>query len=233
MLRTAAALALAVPLAACGPEPDREPPPPRDPQVAAALDDPLMTDPDLSARNEAAAALTVEIDSALPSIVETPEETARAEAEAAALVGGADRLVPLGDPGSAGTVLARGADASERVRALAGSRPCEATLAPSPIWAARMPRAFPVYPRGNMIDAAGSDTPGCRVRTVAFATPVAREKVLAFYAARARSVGADDPSLAEAGRDWRLRGRAGRLAYDIYAREDNGTTLVRLTTIER
>lgn len=77
-------------LGACG---DAAPPPSpegRDPAIVRALNDPLMTDPDLSSRNEGAAAITVTTDSGLPVMPDRPEELAAARAEAALLAGGHD-----------------------------------------------------------------------------------------------------------------------------------------------
>ena len=47
-------------ITACSDEEPAAPPEQRDPAIARALDDPLMTDPDFSSRNEAASAITVE-----------------------------------------------------------------------------------------------------------------------------------------------------------------------------
>lgn len=234
MIRAAPLLSLALLLAGCDGNERAEPPPARDPQVARALNDPLMTDPDLSSRNEAAAALTVEVDSGLPVLPATPEEVVRAKAEAAQIAGGADKLVAPGEPVATGEPLARDAAPRERLAALlGGSRACGNELAPSARWAARMPAALPIYPRAHTLDAAGSDAPKCRVRTVAFATPVPPGDVLAFYAARIRALGGAGPPLLQAGDDLRLRGAGGSLVYDIYARDERDRTLVRLTTLER
>ena len=56
-------------------------------------------------------------------------------------------------------------------------------------WAAKLPAAFPVYPRGNTQEAAGTDEGQCALRVVSFLTPVALEEVLAFYYTRARAAG--------------------------------------------
>jgi hypothetical protein len=56
---------------------------------------------------------------------------------------------------------------------------------------------------------------------------------MAFYVAKAKAIGGDGPPVMQAGADWRLRGAAKRLAYDIYARRQGDHTLVRLTTLER
>ena len=59
MVRVAGCLIVVALAAACSREEPATPPEQRNPVVAQALDDPLMTDPDLSSRNEGAAAITV------------------------------------------------------------------------------------------------------------------------------------------------------------------------------
>jgi hypothetical protein len=216
-------------LAACGDKSAPEAPAPRDPQVAQALDDPLLTDPDLASRNEAAAALTVESDGSLPLLPATPEAIAAARAEAAALVGGADRLVA--PPAAAGAAKAVGDDAPEaHLAAVAGGTHCASGLDRSTIWAARLPAALPVYPRGATIAGAGSDAPGCKARVVAFTTPVPLDEVLAFYWTRAAALG---PSHRMRGDEHAVVGAGQGLAFDLRARSQDGGTLVRLATLER
>ncbi|MGN3975314.1 hypothetical protein [Tsuneonella sp. SYSU-LHT278] len=229
-------LAILVPLllaaSACGEaEPDRSLPP-RDPQVAQALDDPLMTDPDLSSRNEAAAALRVESDASLPVLPTTPEAANAARSDAARIVGGADRLVPLGEPQGTGAPLAADAGPRQHLEALGAGARCLDALQASAIWAARMPEPMPIYPRGATLAAAGSDRPGCSARAVVFSTPVPPAEVLAFYAERGRKAGAA-PRYLRAGTELQLRGSSRPLAYDVRVRTEEDRTLVRLATLER
>lgn len=235
-MKTPRVLAISLPFAlfACGDRPVDQAISPRDPQVAQALDDPLMTDPDLSTRNEAAAALSVEVDTSVPVLPASAEDMARAKAEAAALVGGTDRLVAPDPPISKGKPLRRNAAPRERVAALlGGGGACGDAVTGSAVWSARLPAALPIYPRGHTLDAAGSDEAGCRVRTVAYSTPVAPADIMAFYLARARAMGGKGPPLMQAGADLRLKGNTMALAYDIYAGVEGGRTIVRLSTFER
>ncbi|WP_120717519.1 hypothetical protein [Tsuneonella amylolytica] len=234
MIRSTSMLALVLALAGCNSEDAPEPARPRDPQVAQALNDPLMTDPDLSARNEGGAALTVDSDFSLPVIPATPEEIARAKVEAQTILGGSTMLVVPSAPVATTDPLPADADAPSRLAVLVGNTgACRSTLAKSAIWAARMPAAMPIYPRGHTVDAAGSDDAACRVRTAAFTTPVPRADVMAFYLARTQAIGGKGSPLMRAGEDWRLRGAAGALAYDVFARPQGDHTLVRLTVAER
>lgn len=226
--RTALAASLTL-LAACGGDTAPGPAPSRDPQVAQALDDPLMTDPDLSSRNEGAAALTVDSDGSLPLLPATPEAVAAARAEAAALIGRATgRALPKPDSGPA-EPIANGTPEAH-LKALPFGAGCATGLAVSAIWAARLPSALPVYPRGATVAAAGSDGPGCKARVVTFTSPVPLDEVIAFYWARAARLG---PSYRLNGAEHVLTGAARELAFDLRATTQDGETIVRLATLER
>lgn len=66
---------------------------------------------------------------------------------------------------------------------------CGPDFARGPEWARRLPREFPVYPGGQVTEAAGVDAGACQMRVVAFTTadPVAR--VLEFYRSHAATAG--------------------------------------------
>lgn len=232
MNRFVASLALALTIPGCSGESAAPPTAPRDPQVAAAYDDPLMADPDLSARNEAAAAVRIVTDAALPVLPATPEAIAAARAEAAALVGGAEHLRPLPAPAQPFAPLARDAKLVGHIAALPPPRGCEARLTATAAWAARMPNALPVYPRGAVERAGGRDEPGCRLRAVAFTTPVPADEVSAFYARRARSAGMTAVHYSD-GDGAVLRGEGGGIVYDVrIARAPEGTA-VRIAAASR
>ena len=96
---TPLALAGVLLLAACGfGETDDTGPADLDPAVAQALNAPLMTDPDLTALNEANAALTGSTDHSLPLPVANPEAIRDAQDRAIALVGGHSALAQLPQP---------------------------------------------------------------------------------------------------------------------------------------
>ena len=95
-------------------------------------------------------------------------------------------------------------------------------------WASSLPEALGVYPRGAVQEAAGTDSDGCRMRVVSFATPVAPEDVIDFYFTRVRAAGYDAKHSLD-GKDHVLGGSKGSAAYLIYARKlDNGVTEVDL-----
>lgn len=218
-------------LLGCGGAGRDEQPPPRDPQVARALEDRLMTDPDLSSQNEGAAALTVEVDVTLPVLLATPEAVAAARAEAAALVGGADQMTSL--PRGARSIpplVSR--DPAAHLAVLPTDERCGSDLGHSAIWAARMPRPIPAYPRAAVQSAAGSDRPGCRVRVAQFTTPVPASEVLAFYAASARKSGLSAVHYADGAGD-ALRGAGNGIAFDLRIAAGSHETEVRLAVALR
>ena len=97
-------------------------------------------------------------------------------------------------------------------------------------WAARLPRAFPVYPRAAVQEAAGTDAAGCALRVVNFVTPVPLGEVVDFYFTRARSAGFSARRVLQGGDDV-LAGVKGRASYVIYARRlPSGHTEIDLVT---
>jgi hypothetical protein len=191
-----------------------------DPLMAAALADQIMIDPDMVDRNTAnQLAAFPEADGSVPLPDAGPEAAAVARAEAIDLVGGSGALRPVPDPVS-GDVPTDPALA----RCMAGAQP-------SFHWAARMPRSFPVYPRGAVLEAAGSDTAGCAVRAISFATAVSVDDVLAFYLTRAAAAGYSVRHVtAEGDNVLEARGPSGKLL--VVARGgEGGLTSVELVTL--
>lgn len=233
MIRSVPIALAAILLSACGAggEPE-DSVPQRDPQVAQALDDPLLTDPDLSTLNEAGAALTVITDRSLPLLPPTREAIEAAREEAASLVGGSDNLFPLGEPSATANALPLTAAPDEQLAVAGGSGACGASLQRGAIWAARMPVEMPIYPRAGLTAASGSQSAGCDVRVLTFVTPVDLPDVLAFYSDRARRAG-PKPIYARAGVDLLLRGASAALAYEVRARRVGDQTVVRMVTMGR
>ena len=231
MLRAVPLLLLFGATSACRDDPAPEAAPVRDPQVAQALDDPLMTDPDLASRNEAAAALRVESDSSLPVLTATPEFIAGARAEAAALTRGAERLEPLAPAGEKVAALAS-PDAEAQLATMNTTASCRDPLQTGAIWAARMPTGVPIYPRGAVQSAAGLDAPNCRVRVVTFTAPIPPEEMLAFYAARTRLTGLSAARYTD-GAGEVLRGGGDGITYDLRIVAAREGSLVRLAVALR
>jgi len=56
-------------------------------------------------------------------------------------------------------------------------------------WASRLNPAFPLYPNAKVTEAAGNDKAGCRERVVSFTTDQPWQRVIDYYAGRARAGG--------------------------------------------
>ncbi len=219
-------------LAACGDKADKDAKGPTDPAEQAALNDQIMVDPDLAGQNEGNAALTGGVEQSLPAIAMTPEVIQAAKEDAMALVGGSVNLKPAAKP----VVLAANAPdtptltAAARAAVTPGGSNCASLVKYSANWAAKLPVALPVYPRGATQEAAGTDEGQCALRVVNFLTPVALEDVLAFYTTRAGSNGYSAEHVKKGGEDI-LSGTKGGASYVIYAhRQSNGLTSVDLVT---
>jgi hypothetical protein len=226
------ALPLAL-LAACSDEPEEaEATGDLDPASEQALNDDLMTDPDLAGSSEGNAALSGSGDRSLPNINRTPEAIAAARTRAAELVGGADalRAVPAPrDLGAAQPVTPAMQKAAQAAVSPGGTN-CESRVEYTTAWAAKLPGTFPVYPRGNTQEAAGTDEGGCALRVVSFLTPVPLNDVLAFYHTRALANGYSAEHV-KAGGDNILSGTSGENAFVVYGRRlPSGVTEIDLVT---
>ncbi|WP_421990649.1 hypothetical protein [Qipengyuania sp.] len=205
-----------------------------DPASEQALNDELMTDPDLAGRNEANAALSGTGNAAIPNIDKSPRAVEAARSRAAELVGGRGELVSA----PTATALGEGAAPSQAMVAAAraavapGGENCGDKVEYSSAWAAKLPAAFPVYPRGNTQEAAGTDEGECALRVVSFLTPVPLDEVLAFYYTRARGAGFSVEHVTSAG-DNILSGTKGDAAYVVYGRRlPEGVTEIDLVTTD-
>ncbi|MBO6767905.1 MAG: hypothetical protein JJ901_06325 [Erythrobacter sp.] len=205
-----------------------------DPASEQALNDELMTDPDLAGRNEANAALSGTGNAAIPNIDKSPRAVEAARSRAAELVGGRSELVSA----PTATALGEGAAPSQAMVAAAraavapGGENCGDKVEYSSAWAAKLPAAFPVYPRGNTQEAAGTDEGECALRVVSFLTPVPLDEVLAFYYTRARGAGFSVEHVTSAG-DNILSGTKGDAAYVVYGRRlPEGVTEIDLVTTD-
>ena len=205
-----------------------------DPASEQALNDELMTDPDLAGRNEANAALSGTGNAAIPNIDKSPRAIEAARSRAAELVGGRSKL------SSAPAAKALGDGAAPSAAMVAAARAvvspdgasCGDKVKYTSAWAARLPAAFPVYPRGNTQEAAGTDEGDCALRVVSFLTPVALDEVLAFYHTRAKSAGFSVEHVTSAG-DNILSGTKGSSAYVVYGRRlPEGVTEIDLVTTD-
>lgn len=161
-----------------------DPPIELDPAVVAVLADPLMIDPDLAAQNRGNAAIALDAFEAVPLDDTAGAGTARAEA--LQMAGGAIGSAP--EPAADGPIPTAAITAGQLAADLPGvSAQCLNGLRYGYDWAAKLPIALPIYPRGHVQEAAGNVA--CGLQTVIFTTPVEAGAVMDFYFARAGQVG--------------------------------------------
>lgn len=205
----------------------------RDPMIAAALNQPLLADPDLTGINMGGAALTGggPATAPIPPDKRGKDEVDAAKEAALELAGGRLDAVPAAASTKDLSRLAKAVTAPAIAKAVGvGTAACANALDYSAIWAARLVPPFEVYPRGHTGQSAGSDTAGCRLRVVGFSTPVSPDDVLAFYATRAKSAGFP-LSRNDEDRDIFLSGAKGSARYAVAVRErDGGMTDVIVVT---
>ncbi len=112
-----------------------------DPASEQALNDELMTDPDLAGRNEANAALSGTGNAAIPNIDKSPRAIEAARSRAAELVGGRSALIAV----PAARALAEDAKPSQAMVAAAraavapGGENCGEKVEYTSAWAAKLP----------------------------------------------------------------------------------------------
>lgn len=135
-----------------------------DPALTSALEDQILVDPNL-------------VQQAHPNSVRPPEAPVQAQ------------YPPRrSDEGSA---PGEARPAARQAAASVGGEvaPCGAAFQRGPGWARRLPAEFPLYPGGRIVEAAGTQTPGCQLRVVTFETGDSVDRVLAYYRGAAGRAG--------------------------------------------
>jgi hypothetical protein len=217
-------------LAACGDAAAPDGPPPRDPAVAAALAEPLLSDPDLAGSSRSGTALTGggPATGGVPLITFDSAAADAARSDARELIGGPIDLPPQPLTGAEQSPLARAPTAAAVAAALPFSQACAQSLDYSFAWAARLPAPLPIYPRAHAQEAGGTDQAGCRLRVVNFHAAVRPDEVIAFYLASAAKAGLSADYRRE-GTDLVLRGSKAGLNYALFVRPlDDGRSEVDL-----
>lgn len=240
MARFPSLAALALPsallLAACGGDADGDDAVvDGDAALAGALGDQIMVDPDLAGQNQANSAVSAaRRDGSLPPEARSPEAIAKARGEALKLLGGPGSLKKA--PAAMEISGALPADAALSAAARAAAAPgggnvnCADKAEYTMQWAAKLPKAFPVYPQGAVLEAAGTDEGACSLRVINYVTAVPLNEVIDFYYTSASSAGFSTQLVRE-GTDDILGGVKGKASYVVYARKSpSGTTEVDLIT---
>ncbi len=194
-----------------------------DPAARAALEDPIMVDPDLTEQSNRNAVTT----GSKPATGGVPLSRQSAVADAAQ----ADALKAVGgkmlNTPAATTMECENCDIDEPVtlgaRAAQQNGKCDAKLNYGAGWADRMPKAFPVYPRATLREAAGVSSGPCNVRVINFRTGASLKSVLDYYYTRAKRAGYDGEHTVK-GQEHYLGGTRARddAAYVVIVNEVGG-----------
>lgn len=165
-----------------------------DPALTTALEDQIMVDQDLAGQSNANAALPGDAVSGSP-IPETLHTAADAQE---AISAGRLLSAPAPTEGEAcaqcdGRSAGRGETTLGAAASRQSSQPqfeaCTAPVEYGMQWAGTLPRAFSVYPGSEVVEAAGHDAEGCRVRVVSFRTSASMQRLLDWYYTRAVRTG--------------------------------------------
>ena len=205
----------------------------RDPAAAAALNDPIMADPDLASQNRGNSALTGggPANGDLPAFKHSLEAADAARAAALAVLGRQIAAAPAARATAKESRLS-GMLTAQAIAAAAKIAPpgCADKTEYAALWAAKLPAGLAIYPRGHTVMAGGSDAPGCKLRAVRFVTPVEVADVVNFYFASAGKAKLAAEHRREGG-DEVVTGRRGSAAYAVFARQRaDGLTEVDLIT---
>lgn len=198
---------------------------------SGALGDQIMVDPELTGQNQANSGVSAEPGKIeLPAELRGPKAISAAIDEASVLVGGVIKTAPKPTDSSGVAPLIENAATAARIAQAAktGNVDCAEKAEYSMNWVKALPEPLGVYPRGAVQEAAGTDSGGCRLRVVSFATPVSPEDVIDFYFTRVSAAGYDAKHSLD-GKDHVLGGSKGGAAYLVFARKlENGITEVDL-----
>jgi hypothetical protein len=215
---TACAMAAALLLAGCSGKKNEPVPAESDAAVNGALGDQIVVDPSLSA-HDGAAPEAGGGKVALSPQQRSPEAIQAARDEAMVQAGGNLKSAPLAQSGSVSSLTQSAASAAQVAPSTkAASADCTKKVQYAAAWAGKLPRDLPIYPRAVVQEAAGTDSDGCRLRVVTFASPVPPKDVIDFYYTKAMEAGYGAEYRMD-GTDHVLGGRKGGQAYVVYVRK--------------
>lgn len=173
----------------------------RDPVIARALHDPLMSDPDLASRNEANAALGSPDSHALPVLPASSADASAARAAMRLELLAAGPIPDLPSPpgeeeGEEGkpppppiTPLGPMAPAADLLAALGAPASCAVQLKEDFALAATLPPVAALPPQGMVMQVGGADGAGCRIRIVRYVSTAPLIDVLQYHYARVSRAG--------------------------------------------
>lgn len=187
--------------------------PARDPALTASLADQIMVDPTLAQSTNANAVRPPP----------RPDPGSTPPVDIAQIPDPVDAATLTRAPAPAGDCPeCRAATGALTLGALAGRQSalrtadCADGVGYSAGWANRLPADLPLYPDARVVEAAGADRPGCRLRVVTFASSAALGKVVDWYYTQATKAGYSAGHKAD-GPQHVLAGTRGTDAYVVYA----------------
>ena len=224
-------MAMTLMLAACGaPRASDMPDPQRsgsaallgDPAVAAAIAAPIMVDPGLA---QMANADTIRPPT-LPDPVAVPAD---ALGLAAAMPATGVRAAPAPAGDCAGCRAARRALTLAALAELSGTgAACTAGIGYASGWALDLPAAIQPPPDARIVESAGNDAPGCRLRAASLLSPSPVQHVLDWFHTRAAAAGFATQHRADTD-DHLLTARRGEQSFSVFLSPgDGGGTDIRL-----
>lgn len=167
----------------------------RDPVIARALHDPLMSDPDLASRNEANAAVGFRDSHALPVIAASAEDaqSAREALRLELLEAGPIPVFPAAPDSDDGppppAPFGPMTSPADLIAAVGAPAACADRLREDFAIAANLPPPALIPKRGMVVQAGGADRPGCVLRIIRYLSAATGEDVLQYHHARARRGG--------------------------------------------
>lgn len=146
-----------------------------DPAVRAALNAQIAADPGLTQMANANALRPA----AQPRSGALPATDIAARAVSAKI--GPLAHAPAASGGCAACAAAKGALTLGELATRQHGRGCATRLRYSAVWSTRLPADLPLYPDARVIEAAGVDGNGCRLRVVSFESAASVERVIDWY----------------------------------------------------
>ena len=160
-----------------------------DPALKGALADQIVVDPKLAVQSNRNAVRAPDrpASAALPVL---DGDAGKAQAEAQRIAGGKLLSAPAPTQGEAmASTVTLGALAREQARRGGGMSGCSAKLGYAMQWASRLPEPFTLYPGAQLMEAAGADRDGCTLRAASFVTPASKQSVIDYYYTMAKRAG--------------------------------------------
>lgn len=153
-----------------------------DPITTSALNDPLMSDPDLVSQNLSDSAYSYSVGAPLPVFKEKQGSAIDAHQDALMQLGGLGKVITPPQPVGDLTISESEAlDALGRLTRLGVSESCLGSGLFSAQWMAKLRAGLALYPRAQIREAVGANGDGCNYLAGIYRTRAATDDILAFH----------------------------------------------------